>query len=124
MTAAVPEPLVPDVDGVWFRLEVDDPAGGAPYGQYHREDDLVWAEFYTGGRLRSGRLVGLLRPDGSFDAAYCLVTATGDLVSGECHSTPEFDAQGNIWIRDHFRRADGTTGISAIRQIPAPVREA
>lgn len=124
MTAAVPEPLVPDVDGVWFRLEVDDPAGGAPYGQYHREDDLVWAEFSAGGTLRSGRLVGLLRPDGSFDAVYCLVTATGDLVSGECHSVPEFDAQGNIRIRDHFRRADGTTGISAIRQIPAPVREA
>ena len=124
MTAAVPEPLVPDVDGVWFRLEVDDPAGGAPYGQYHREDDLVWAEFSAGGTLRSGRLVGLLRPDGSFDAVYCLVTATGDLVSGEFHSVPEFDAQGNIRIRDHFRRADGTTGISAIRQIPAPVREA
>lgn len=128
MTAAqevtLPEPLAPDVDGVWFRLEVDDPAAGAPYGQYHREDDLVWAEFYAGGTLRSGRLVGHLRPDGSFDAAYCLLTETGDLVIGECHSIPDFDAQGNIRITDHFRRSDGTTGVSHIRQIPAPVREA
>jgi hypothetical protein len=121
--AAAPEPLAPDVDGIWFRLVVDDPAEGAPYGQYHREDDLVWAEFHAGGRLRSGRLVGHLQPDGSIKAAYCLLMATGELVSGECLSVPEFDAQGNIQVTDHFRRADGTTGISRIEQIPAPVRE-
>lgn len=124
MTAAAPEPFAPDVDGVWFRLVVDDPAAGAPYGQYHRSDDLVWAEFYAGGTLRSGRLVGQLRPDGTFDAAYCLLTAAGELVSGQCHSVPAFDARGNIRIADHFRRGDGTTGISYIEQIPAPVREA
>ena len=67
---------------------------------------------------------GTCGPDGSFDAAYCLISATGELISGECHSVPEFDAQGNIRITDHFRRSDGTTGTSHIRQIPAPVREA
>ena len=121
MSAPAPEPSVPDVDGVWFRLEAEGPA---PYGQYHREDDLVWAEFYAGGTLRSGRLVGRVQPDGSFDAAYCLIDAAGELIIGECHSVPEFDAQGNIRITDHFRRSDGTTGVSHIRQIPAPVREA
>jgi hypothetical protein len=124
VTAAAPEPLAPDVDGVWFQLVVDDPAAGAPYGQYHREDDLVWAEFYAGGSLRSGRLVGHLRPDGSFDAAYCLLTASGDLVSGECHSVPALDARGQIRIADHFRRSDGSTGVTYIEQIPTPVREA
>jgi hypothetical protein len=118
------EPLFPDVDGMWFELEVDDPAAGAPYGQYHREGDLIWAEFYAGGTLRSGRLVGNLRSDGSFDAAYCLISETGELISGECHSVPQFDAQGNMQITDHFRRSDGSTGTSRIRQIPAPVREA
>ncbi|TWD83533.1 hypothetical protein FB561_4697 [Kribbella amoyensis] len=124
MTAAASESVAPDVDGVWFQLVVDDPAGGAPYGQYHREDDLVWAEFFAGGRLRSGRLVGHLQADGSIKAAYCLLMATGDLVSGECLSVPEVDARGNLRIADHFRRSDGTTGISYIEQIPAPVREA
>ncbi|MFK4089852.1 hypothetical protein ACI2LF_37425 [Kribbella sp. NPDC020789] len=114
----------PDVDGLWFRLEVDEPAGSAPYGQYHRDNDLVWAEFYGGGTLRSGRLVGRLRADGSFDASYCLLTGTGELISGTCHSIPEIDAQGNIVISDHFERADGTRGVSRIRQIPAPLREA
>ena len=124
MTAAAPEPLAPDVDGVWFQLVVDDPAAGAPYGQYHREDDLVWAEFYAGGSLRSGRLVGRLQHDGSIEAAYCLLTAAGDLVTGECHSVPEYDSRGNIRIADHFRRSDGSTGVTYIEQIPAPVREA
>ncbi|ADB31996.1 hypothetical protein Kfla_2931 [Kribbella flavida DSM 17836] len=125
MSAAPAErPFVPDVDGVWFQLVVDDPAAGAPYGQYHREDDLVWAEFYAGGSLRSGRLVGHLQPDGSIKAAYCLLTATGDVVSGECLSIPELDARGNIRIADHFRRSDGSSGVTYIEQIPAPVREA
>lgn len=76
------------------------------------------------GSLRSGRLVGHLRPDGSFDAAYCLLTAAGDLVSGECHSVPALDARGQIRIADHFRRSDGSTGVTYIEQIPTPVREA
>ena len=109
---------------MWFQLEVDDPAGGAPYGQYHRENDVIWAEFYAGGTLRSGRLVGRLRPDGSFDASYCLLTETGELINGACHSIPEFDAHGNIVISDHFERADGTRGVSRIRQIPCPLQEA
>jgi len=118
--AAIGEPVAPDVDGLWFQLVVDDPAAGAPYGQYHRQDDLVWAEFYAGGTLRSGRLVGYLQQDGSIRAVYCLLTAAGDLVSGECLSVPEFDARGTIRIADHFRRSDGSTGISYIQQIPDP----
>jgi hypothetical protein len=126
VTAAASEhPLVPDVDGVWFRLVVDDlAAGGAPYGQYHRDHDLVWAEFYAGGTLRCGRLVGQLQDDGSIRAAYSLLTVAGEVVSGECVSIPEFDARGNIRIADHFRRSDGSSGVTYIEQIPAPVREA
>lgn len=115
-----PGAVCPDVDGRWFQLVVDDPAGGAPYGQYHAVDDLVWAEFYAGGTLRSGRLVGQLRPDGSFRAAYCLLTATGELVTGECTSIPELDARGLVRIADHFRRSDGTTGVTYIEEIPPP----
>lgn len=110
----------PELDGRWFQLVVDDPAGGAPYGQYHVADDLVWAEFYAGGTLRSGRLVGQRRSDGSFRAAYCLLTATGELVTGECTSIPELDARGLVRIADHFRRTDGTTGVTYIEEIPPP----
>jgi len=123
VSAAVPEPLTPDVDGVWFQLVADDPAAEVPYGQYHRDGDLVWAEFYAGGSLRSGRLVGQLQDDGSIDAAYCLLTATGDLVSGECHSVPAYDERGRLRIADHFRRSDGSSGVTYIEQIPAPARE-
>jgi hypothetical protein len=123
VSAAVPEPLTPDVDGVWFQLVADEPGAEVPYGQYHRDGDLVWAEFYAGGSLRSGRLVGHVQDDGSFDAAYCLLTATGDLVSGECHSIPEYDDRGRLRIADHFRRSDGSSGVTYIEQIPAPVRE-
>ncbi|QNE22180.1 hypothetical protein F1D05_35105 [Kribbella qitaiheensis] len=75
MSAAVPEANPPDVDGVWFQLVPDEAGANTPYGQYHRDGDLIWAEFYAGGSLRSGRLVGHLQSDGSIEAAYCLLTA-------------------------------------------------
>lgn len=127
MSAAAPEPRndigAPEIDGVWFQQVAEDGAS-TPYGQYHRDGDLIWAEFYAGGSLRSGRLVGHLQPDGSIDSAYCLLTSAGDLVSGECHSILEYDVRGNLRIADHFRRSDGRTGVSYFEQIPAPIREA
>ena len=123
MTAAAPDPSPPEVDGVWFQLVAEEGAS-TPYGQYHRDGDLIWAEFYAGGTLRSGRLVGHLQADGSINSAYCLLTSDGSLVTGEARSVVEYDVRGKLRIADHFRRSDGTTGVSYIEQIPAPIREA
>ncbi len=65
-----------------------------------------------------------MQDDGSIRAAYSLLTVAGEVVSGECVSIPEFDARGNIRIADHFCRSDGSSGVTYIEQIPAPVREA
>lgn len=90
-----------------------------PTGVYHQDGALVWAEFHAGGRLRSGRLVGLGQPDGMIDAGYCLLMADGELVAGQVHSVPTVLAGGRIRLADHWQRLDGSTGVSYIEELPA-----
>jgi hypothetical protein len=94
-----------------------DPAGaGVSVGHYHQEGDLVWAEF-SGGAVRAGRLVGTCRPDGTIDATYCFVTTTGETVAGACRSTPDVLADGRVRLTEHWRRLDGSSGVSQIEEI-------
>jgi hypothetical protein len=113
-----------DYDGRWFGLVSEGPDAPVreddrPFGQYHQDGSLVWAEFYAGGRLRSGRLVGLRRDDGSIDAGYCLLMADGEVAAGEVHSVPVVLPDGRIRLADHWRRLDGSTGVSYIEEFPA-----
>lgn len=85
-------------------------------GLYHQDGDLVWAEF-AGGAVRAGRLVGTRRPDGVLDAAYCFVTATGETVAGACVSTPRVLADGRLRLSEHWRRLDGSSGVSHVEEV-------
>ncbi|GAA1255822.1 hypothetical protein GCM10009665_52880 [Kitasatospora nipponensis] len=86
-----------------------------PIGYYHQDGDLVWAEF-TGGPVRTGRLTGRCSADGVLTLAYSQVMADGQVVAGECVSTPEVLAGGRIRLREEWRRADGSTGTSWIEE--------
>jgi hypothetical protein len=88
----------------------------APTGHYHHDGDLVWAEF-GGGYLRTGRLVGTCDPDGTITAAYCQVDAEGNVVAGEVVSRPTVLPDGRVRLAEHWRRADGSTGVSHIEEI-------
>jgi hypothetical protein len=110
-------------DGIRFRA-AEPPAatphataGSPTIGHYHQQGDLVWAEF-GGGRLRTGRLVGTARPDGTIEAAYCQVALDGTVVAGTVVSTPERLPDGRIRLVEDWRRADGSTGVSMIEEYP------
>jgi hypothetical protein len=108
-----------DYDGRRFRAtDPDIPMAEAAIGHYHQQDDLVWAEF-SGVRVQTGRLVGTRRPDGAIDAAYCMVTAAGTTIAGTCVSTPTVLPDGRIRLAEHWRRADGSSGVSHIEEIAA-----
>lgn len=87
-----------------------------PTGRYEQDGDLVWAEF-SGAEIRAGRLVGRCRPDGVIDAAYCWVTRSGEAVAGACVSQPTVLADGRIRLTEHWRRLDGSTGVSCIEEV-------
>lgn len=95
----------------------DEPQDTAlPVGHYHQSGDLVWAEF-SGPSVRLGRLLGTCQPDGTINAAYCMVTAAGETVAGDCVSTPAVLADGRVRLTEHWRRLDGSSGISHIEEV-------
>lgn len=113
-----------DYDGRVFHPAGHERGGDAvPTGRYHQDGDLVWAEF-SGGHLRAGRLVGTCRPDGTIDASYCQVTADGQVVAGVCVSTPTALPDGRVRLAEHWRRADGSSGVSHIEERLPATREA
>lgn len=89
-----------------------------PTGHYHQSGDMVWAEF-AGSHVRLGRLVGRCRPDGTIEAAYCHLTAAGELVAGRVESTPTVLADGRVRLAERWQRIDGTSGISTIEEVEA-----
>jgi hypothetical protein len=105
-----------DYDGRIFQPAGHERGGDTtPTGRYHQDGDLIWVEF-SGGHLRAGRLVGTCRPDGTIDAAYCQVTADGQIVAGACVSIPTVLPDGRVRLAEHWRRADGSSGVSHIEE--------
>jgi hypothetical protein len=93
------------------------PAGTpTPTGLYYQDGDLVWAEF-AGASIRAGRLVGRCRPDGTIDAAYCWVTASGETMAGSCVSSPTVLADGRVRLTERWRRLDGAVGVSYVEEV-------
>ena len=109
-----------DYDGRVFRSanpSAADATRGELIGHYHQEGELVWAEF-GGGRVAQGRLVGVCRPDGTMDFAYCQVLVDGEIVAGRCLSAPVWRDDGTIALQEHYRRMDsGVSGVSWIEEM-------
>ncbi|HKN56661.1 MAG TPA: hypothetical protein VJX66_29505 [Amycolatopsis sp.] len=105
-------------DGRKFRSTATETASGedVPVGHYHQFGDLVWAEF-SGGAVRLGRLAGRAAPDQTLTAGYVQVLADGRTVSGELVTTPTVLADGRLRLREQWRRADGSEGVSWIEEI-------
>lgn len=117
ITAATGAPAATvSYDGRRFRPLDGDPGGEVPSGLYHQDGDLVWVEI-RGGAVRAGRLVGHARPDGTLDAAYCMVLAGGGLVAGRCTSLPHVLPDGRLRLEERWRRIDGTSGVSWIEEV-------
>lgn len=102
-------------DGRRFRVAGVD--GAVPAAHYHQSGDLVWAEF-AGGKVRRGSLAGTCAPDGILRLAYCMVLATGDLVTGRCVSTPTVLDDGRIRLSEQWERfsPQPATGLSLLEE--------
>ena len=109
---------LPEYGGRRFRAVGAGPDAASTEGRYFQDGDLVWADI-TGPAVRAGRLVATRRPDGALDAAYCFLTAAGETVAGACLSTPEVLADGRLRLTEHWRRLDGSTGVSHIEEVRA-----
>jgi hypothetical protein len=113
MTAGTSAAQVVDYDGLLFHPAGAGAADDVFTGEYHQVGDLVWADI-AGPPVRMGRLVGTVAPDGTIDAGYAQVMDDGEVVSGRVVSRPTRLADGRIRLAEHWRRSDGSSGVSYI----------
>jgi hypothetical protein len=84
---------------------------------YHQEGDLVWAE-YSGGEIVRGSLIAKCDAAGNLDMRYHHLNLRGELMTGECRSTPGILPDGRLWLHEKWRWTSGdlSSGESIIEE--------
>jgi hypothetical protein len=86
--------------------------------EYRQDGDVVSAT-YEGGGVRAGVLIATADSGGNLDARYAHVNASGDLMTGECRTTPEALPDGRLRLHEEWRwtSGDGSSGRSVVEEI-------
>jgi hypothetical protein len=85
---------------------------------YRQKNGVVWAT-YEGGAIKFGTLVAKVSESGKLEMRYGHLNTAGELMTGECISTPEVLPDGRIRLYEKWRWAsgDGTTGNSIVEEV-------
>jgi hypothetical protein len=85
---------------------------------YKQEGNILTCS-YSGARIRSGHLIGLVNGDGVINMRYHQVNDRGELMSGICLSTPEILEDGRIRLHESWRwtSGDGSIGESVLEEV-------
>lgn len=110
-----------DYDGRRFRSVENSETGEVgpeTVFSYAQDGDVVRAT-YEGGSVRSGVLIATADDEGNLDARYAHVNASGELMTGECRSTPEVLPNGRLRLHEEWRwtSGDGSSGRSVVEEI-------
>ena len=85
---------------------------------YSQDGDVVSAT-YRGGDVRFGTLIATVDGEGNLDARYGHVNASGELMTGECRTTPEVLPDGRLRLHEEWRWTSGdrSSGRSVVEEI-------
>lgn len=85
---------------------------------YRQKGALVWAE-YSGGAVVFGSLIAKVTENDCLEMRYQHLNDGGELMTGECFSTPEILADGRIRLFEKWRWTSGdlSAGESIIEEI-------
>ncbi len=110
-----------DYDGRRFRSVENSGSGevGPETVFGYRQDGDVVSATYEGGGVRSGVLIATADDEGNLDARYGHVNASGELMTGECRTTPEVLPDGRLRLHEEWRwtSGDGSSGRSIVEEI-------
>ncbi len=110
-----------DYDGRRFRPVENSETGEVGPGTVfaYRQDGNVVSATYEGGGVRYGVLIATSDGEGNLDARYGHVNAEGDLMTGECRTTPEVLPDGRLRLHEEWRwtSGDGSSGRSVVEEI-------
>jgi hypothetical protein len=87
---------------------------------YFQDGDIIHAD-YAGGDVVTGHLLGKMLPSGKLQFAYHHVNAAGQVMAGQCHSTPEILPDGRLRFHEEWQwlTGDQSTGTSVIEEVVA-----
>jgi len=86
---------------------------------HYKQEGRVLTSFYSGGRILSGHLIGLVDDEGRIDMRYHQVNDQGELMTGVCRSVPEVMSNGKIRLHETWQwtSGDGSGGSSVLEEI-------
>lgn len=95
--------------------------GDGTFARYRQQGDLVWADF-AGGNVRRGTITGTCAADGTLTLAYTMVTLSGEIVAGRTVSTPDWQPDGRVMLREEWQRYgdNGSRGVSYLEEVTTP----
>ncbi len=89
---------------------VNNTANGEVDGQtlfhYQQQGQIVWAT-YQGGAIQWGTLIAKVDADGCLEMRYQHINTSGELMTGECRSTPEILPDGRIRLHEKWQWTSG-----------------
>ena len=85
---------------------------------YHQKENFIWAE-YSGGEIIFGNLIAKCDRDGCLDMRYQHFNGKGELMTGNCKSTPKILSDGRIRLYEKWEWTSGdhSKGDSIIEEI-------
>ena len=108
-------------EGRVFSLKENSPNGQVYPGTrfyYHQRGNVVWAT-YGGGTIAFGTLIATAGDNGKLDMRYQHVTSGGEIMTGQCESTPETLPDGRLRMHEKWRWTSGdkSEGTSMIEEV-------
>lgn len=82
--------------------------------QYQQTGDILTAS-YSGGRIVTGYLLGLVDEAGNLDFCYHQINTDGQLRSGRCRSAPEVLPTGKIRLHETWQWTSGDDSSAVSR---------
>jgi len=82
---------------------------------YHQKGNIVWAE-YEGGEVEKGHLIAKVLESDQLDMRYQHINRQGQIMIGQCLSTPEILESGKLKFKEQWQWLCGnnSTGYSEI----------
>lgn len=86
--------------------------------EYKQHGNILTSE-YQGGQIIQGHLIGLVDKNGHIEMRYHHVNTDGNLMTGICLSSPEYDADGKIRLYENWEWTSGdkTKGKSVLVEL-------
>lgn len=74
---------------------------------HYRQSGNIVTAAYSGGKIKSGHLIGLVDQDGNIDMRYHQVNEKSELMTGLCRSVPEILPNGKIRLHESWQWTSG-----------------